>query len=235
MTTGQALVLVAAMALFFGGFAAVGALPLSAVLMGTGAAASGAALALVLRRWMDRGVARSLSRAGPPGSERAAFEVSSYTPYRSWSVIGTVTTTVAYDGKRFTLHDAKQRVGLRLLKRLGFGHRLAVRDEEFNRDVYVERNPEVGATLFASAECREAARAIFSLGFFAIEYRHGLVLTLRHGTVPDNVAAGVRPHLLVLATHARCGLSRTAEAIVVDKEVVHSRDTRHPAILRDHR
>lgn len=202
MRMGPALGLVVAMALFFGGLAVAGDFPMSGALMGTGIAASGAALGLVLRRSMDRSVARSLSRAGPPGSESAAIQVSSYRPYRSWSVIGTVTATSAYEGKRFNMHDAKRRMGLRFLKRVGFGRRLAVGDEEFNRDVYVERNPEVGAKLFASAESREAARAIFSMGFFAIEYRHGLVLASRHGRVPDNVAAGIRPHLLVLATNA---------------------------------
>lgn len=201
MRIGPAVGLVVAMGLVFGGFAVAGALPISGAVLGTGAAAGGAALALVLRRWMDRSVARSLARAGPPGGESARLEVSSYTPYRSWSVIGTVTTTAAYNGKRFNMHDAKRRMGLRLLKRVGFGHRLDVGDEEFSRDVYVEYNPEIGAKLFASAECREAARAIFGMGFFAIEYRHGLVVASRHGKVPDNVAEEVRPHLLVLAAN----------------------------------
>lgn len=201
-TPRRSLVLVAAFALFFGAFAAFGDLPVSGALIGTGIVAGSAALALVLRRWMDRSVARSLSRAGPPGSPSAAVEVSSYRPYRSWSVIGTATTALAGDVGRFTLHDARRRTGLRLLKRLGLGHRLALDDEEFNDEVYVKRNPEIGATLFASAECREAARAIFSMGFFAIDYRHGLVQAFCHGEVPNETAVAIRPHLLALARNA---------------------------------
>ena len=202
MRVGLALGLVAAMALFFGAFAALGDFPWSGALMGTLVAAGGAALGLGLRRLIDRSTARSLSRGGPSGSESAAFQVSSYRPYRSWSVIGTVTTTAAYEGKRFMLHDAKHRLGRRLVKRLGFGRRLAGLDEEFNRDVYVDHSPEVGAKLFASAESRAAARAIFDMEFFAIEYRHGLVMAFRHGKVADHVAAAARPHLLVLAANS---------------------------------
>lgn len=199
MTAGQALVLVTAMALFFAIPAALGVMPWSAALFALGIMGSGVALALALRRWLDRSVANSLSQGGPPGSDSAAFEVSSYTPFRSWNVIGTVTTTAAGVGERFSLHNAKQRRTLRLLKRLGFGRRLDVDDDEFNREVYVERNPEIGDKLFAAAERREAARAIFRMGFFAIEYRHGLVVALRHGKVPDDVAVRVCPHLLLLA------------------------------------
>ena len=202
MTPWQALVLVAAMTLFFAAFAAVGAIPVSGVFIAAGIMGAAAAIALVLRRWLDRSVANSLSTAGTPGGESARFKVSSYRPYRSWGAIGTVTTTVAGVAGRFEVHDAKQRWGLRLLKRLGLGRRLAVSDDEFNQEIYVEGNAELASKLFASAERREAARAIFRMGFFAIECRHDLLLAFRHGTVPDDVAVHAGPLLLLLARSA---------------------------------
>lgn len=204
MTPTQALVLVSAMALFVAAFAAAGAIPVSTVFIAAGIMGSSAALALALRRWLDRKVASSLSSTSAPGSESGGFKVSSYRPYRSWSVIGTVTTTVAGVAKRFTLHNARQRWELRLIKRLGIGRRLAVNDDEFNREIYVEGDAAVGARLFASADSREAARAIFGMGFFAIEFRHGLLQAFRHGEVPEAIAAQAGPHLLLL--------SRAAEA-----------------------
>lgn len=209
MRAWQALVLVTAMVLFFASLTVVGAFPVSAVFAAAGIMGVAVALALVSRRWMDRSVANALASSGPPGSENAGLEVSSYRPYRSWSVIGTVTTTAAGVAQRFTVHDATQRWGLRLLNRLGVGRRLAVDDEEFNREIYVESNAEVGARLFASAESRGAARAIFRMGFFAIEFRHGLVVASRHGKVPDDVAVQVRPHLLLLARSAEPRRSKT--------------------------
>lgn len=202
MTARQALVLIAAMTLFFAAFAAVGAIPVSSIFIAAGVMGGSAAIALVLRRWIDRSVASSLSSAGTPGSESAGFEVSSYKPYRSWTVIGTVTTTVAGYARRFKVLDATQRWGLKLLKRLGLGRRLDVGDDEFNREIYVEGNAEFASRLFASAERREAARAIFRMGFFAIECRHDLLLAFRHGKVPDDVAVQVRPYMLLLARSA---------------------------------
>ena len=209
MTPAQALVLVAAMTLFVAAFAVGGAIPVSTVFTAAGIMGSAAALALALRRWLDRKVASSLSSAGAPGSESGGFRVSSYRPYRSWSVIGTVTTTVAGVARRFTLHSARQRWELRLLKRLGVGRRLAVDDDEFNREIYVEGNATTGSRLFASAESREAARAIFGMGFFAIEFRHGLLQAFRHGEVPEGVAAQAGSHLLLLARAAEASARAT--------------------------
>jgi hypothetical protein len=127
------------------------------------------------------------------------YRGGSFLPGRS---VYEVRTDFAGDYKWFTLYDLAQNAAMRLFKRLGGSHRLAIDDDGFNREVYVERNPEMGAKLFSSAERREAARAIFHMGFFAIEYRNGLVRALHRGKVPDDVAVGIRPHLRVLARSA---------------------------------
>jgi hypothetical protein len=163
-----------------------------------GVSGGGVALGTFLKRWEDRSTLRRLSRGSAPGTENAAFEVGRESG-RYEKGHGIVRTTVAGDVKWFTLYDLKQNAGRRLFKRLGLSSRLAIDDEGFNREIYVERNPQVGAMLFASAERREAARAIFRMGFFLIEYRNGLLSAHRWGEVPDDVAAAVRPHFLVLA------------------------------------
>lgn len=198
MTLWQAAILVFAVSLFLAALA----LPLATVLGGAAIMIAAAALALFLRRIMDRETARSLSGGGPPGSDSAEVEVDWYHPYRSFTVVGTVATKAAAEVERFTVHDASRRPGLRLLKRLGLGRRLGVDDEEFERLIYFESKPQAGARLFATAESRLAARAIFDLGFFAIDFRHGLVVALRRGKVSDDIAARVRPHLVLLARNA---------------------------------
>jgi hypothetical protein len=183
----------------------VGDMPVSDFLIvasiAAGISAAAVALGTFLKRWEDRSTLRGLSRGGAPGTEDAVFEVRREMG-RYERGQGIVRTAVASDVKWFYFYDLKQSAGWRLFKRLGLSHRLAIDDEEFNREIYVERNPEVGTKLLASAESREAARATFRLGFFLIEYRHGVLSAHRWGEVPDDVAAAVRPHLLVLARSA---------------------------------
>ena len=187
---GTALVL-GVLALFFD-------MPPTALFVIGGSVVGGAALGLAMRRWMDRTEAEALShRAGNQGTR---FDVA----YRRTSGGGyyTVTTTFAGDPGWFSVYDLKQSAGMRMFKRLGLSYRLEIDDENFNREIYVERNPRLGAVLFASAGRREAARAVFRLGFFAIQYRGGLVSVLCRRSVPNDVAAAVRPYLTVLARSA---------------------------------
>lgn len=172
-------------------------MPASDLLIIAAMVGGGVALGLALRRWMDRRETKELSRRA--GAQGTAFDVGVEHTSGGGAVYYSVKTTFAGDPAWFTLYDLKQSAGFRLFKRLGLSHRLAIGDDEFNREIYVERNPEMGAVLFASAERREAARAVFRLGFSTIQYRGGLLWALHKGEVPDDVAVAVRPHLLVLA------------------------------------
>ena len=125
----------------------------------------GVALGLGLRRSIDRSTVRDLSRGGAPGDVSSRFEVSSYTPYRSFGKVGKVTTLSDAD-LDFTVSDATQSAGLRLFKRLSLSRRLDIDDRTFDDEVNVEGDAAAGSVLFAFPDKREAARTIFHLGFF---------------------------------------------------------------------
>lgn len=161
--------------------------------------AGGVLLGLGLRRLMDRSTAGRLVRSGAQDGRAAVFEVSSYSP-RGGGRIGKVITLCPEADRflwRYVIHDASRNAGLRLLNRLKLGRRVTVDDDAFNREIYASRRAPPG--LLAPSERREAVRQIFRAGFFAIEYRNGLVSALHHGEVPPDLAVAIQPSLAVLA------------------------------------
>lgn len=162
------------------------------------AGAYGVVLGLGGRRLLDRSTARSLARSGAGGGQGAAFQVSSYfRGGRGTSEVISLCPEADRFLRRYVIRDASRSAWLRLLNRLKLGRRVTVDDDAFNREIYASRRAAPG--LFASRERRDAVRQIFRAGFFAIEYRNGLVGALRHGEVPPDVAVAIQPHLSVLA------------------------------------
>lgn len=197
MTLREILLLLAVAVLFAGAIALGSGRPFSEVWWAGVPIVAGVVLGLALRRAIDHSTARRLAHGVAAGGAQA-IEVSFYNASGSGQV-GTLSARCASDVGWFNLRPTTGHPGLRLLKWLGLSHRLPVEDPSFEAEVYVERSPGIGATLFATRERREAALALFRLGFFAIDYRNSLVVARRRGKVPPDIAAAAEPHMRTLA------------------------------------
>lgn len=199
MTLREILLLLAVTALFVGAIALGSGQPLAEVWWAGLPIVGGVGLGLTLRRALDRGTAKRL--AGELARRPGAVEASSYSS--QGMAVGTLTALCAREVGWFQLRPTVGRPGWRLLRWLGLSHRLSIDDDDFNAAVYVDRNPALGTALFSARETREAALALFRLGFVVVEYRNGLVQTRRKGKVPPEIATSAEPHMRALAAASR--------------------------------